>query len=207
MSAVADLLIGLAGCGGVRFQEGSYVVSQKGYRVGAPDGWTRIESEADLALRRADLSAGLIAHATCEGRPPVRPLPVLVRHLRFGLRDVRELVETPVTLGGLSGTGQRFRATLDGVPVAVRAVTVRGASTISWVWSRPTRSPRSRRTSRDSRRDSRSWERHSDGRLAARGATCADRRSLLGRSGPPHLGRRAERVAPAPVCAARRRRV
>ena len=29
-------------------------------------------------------------------------------------------------LGGLSGTAHRFRATLDGVPVAVRAVTLRG---------------------------------------------------------------------------------
>jgi hypothetical protein len=110
----------------VRLQDAGYVVGGKGYRVGAPVGWTRIESDADLALRRADPAAGLMAHATCEGRPAGRPLPVLVRHLRFGLRDVQELTETPVTLGGLPGTGQRFRATLDGVPVAVRAVTLRG---------------------------------------------------------------------------------
>jgi hypothetical protein len=123
---VAGLLVGLAGCGGVRLEDGRYVVARKGYRVGAPTGWTRIESEADVAFRRADLSAGLMAHATCEGKPPVRPLPVLARHLRFGLRDVQELVESPVTLDGLPGTAQRFRATLDGVPVGVRAVTVRG---------------------------------------------------------------------------------
>ena len=114
----------------MRLQEGSYVVAGKGYRVGAPGGWTRIESEADLALRRADLSAGLMAHATCEGKPPARPLPVLVRHLRFGLRDVQDLVETPVMLDGLPGTAQRFRGTLDGVPVAVRAVTLRGAGCV-----------------------------------------------------------------------------
>jgi hypothetical protein len=126
LSAAAALLAGLAGCGGVRLEDGSYVVARKGYRVGAPDGWTRIESEADLALRRADASAGLMAQATCEGKPPGRPLPVLVRHLRFGLRNVQDLVETPVTLGGLPGAAQRFRATLDGVPVAVRAVTLRG---------------------------------------------------------------------------------
>jgi hypothetical protein len=128
--AVAALLTGLVGCGGVRLQDGSYVVARKGYRVGAPEGWTQIESEADLALRRADAAAGLMAHATCEGKPPARPLPVLVRHLRFGLRDVQELVEMPVTLGGLPGTAQRFRATLDGVPVAVRAVTLRGAGCV-----------------------------------------------------------------------------
>ena len=127
---VAALLAGFAGCAGVRLEDGSYVVARKGYRVGAPDGWTRIESEADLALRRADASAGLMAHATCEGKPPARPLPVLVRHLRFGLRDVQDLVETPVTLGGLSGAAHHFRATLDGVPVAVRAVTLRGADCV-----------------------------------------------------------------------------
>jgi hypothetical protein len=124
--AVTALLAGLTGCGGVRLQDGSYVVAGKGYRVGAPDGWMRIESEADLALRRADRPAGLMAHATCEGKPPARPLPVLVRHLRFGLRDVQDLGEAPVTLGGLPGTAHHFRAILDGVPVAVRAVTLRG---------------------------------------------------------------------------------
>lgn len=114
----------------MRLEDGSYVVPRKGYRVGAPVGWMRIESDADLALRRADRPTGLMAHATCEGKPPARPLPVLVRHLRFGLRDVRDLAEAPVTLGGLPGTAQRFRATLDGVPVAVRAVTLRGAACI-----------------------------------------------------------------------------
>ena len=123
---MAGLLVGLVGCGGVRLVVGGYVVSRKGYRVGAPAGWARIESQADLALGRADRSAGLMAHATCEGKPPGRPLPVLARHLRFGLRDVRDLVESPVSLGGLPGTAQRFRATLDGMPVAVRAVTLRG---------------------------------------------------------------------------------
>ena len=33
---------------------------------------------------------------------------------------------TPAALDGLSGTAQEFRATLDGVPVAVRALTLRG---------------------------------------------------------------------------------
>lgn len=130
LSAVAALLAGLVGCGGVRLEDGSYVVSRKGYRVGVPAGWTRIESDADVTLQRAEISAGLMAHATCEGNPPVRPLPVLVRHLRFGLRDVQDLVETPVTLGGVPGTAHRFRATLDGAPVGVQAVTLRGAGCV-----------------------------------------------------------------------------
>ncbi len=126
LPALAALLAGVAGCGGVHLEEGSFVVRDKGYRVGAPAGWTPIKSDADLVLRRAAPGAGLMAHATCTGKPPTRPLPVLVRHLRFGLRDVSDLAEAPVTLGGLPGTAHRFRATLDGVPVAVRAVTLRG---------------------------------------------------------------------------------
>jgi hypothetical protein len=124
--AAAVMLGVLAGCATVRLEDGTYLVAQKGYRVGAPAGWARIPSDADLALRRADLGAGLMAHATCAGRAPSRPLPVLVRHLRFGLRDVRDLEETPVSLGGLPGTASRFRATLDGVPVAVEAMTLTG---------------------------------------------------------------------------------
>jgi hypothetical protein len=127
---VALLLAGLTGCASVQRQEGSYVIARKGYRVGAPEGWMRIDSEADLALRRADPPAGLMAHATCEGKPPARSLPILVRHLRFGLRDIQDLVEAPASLDGLPGTAQRFRATLDGVPVAVRALTLQGAGCV-----------------------------------------------------------------------------
>jgi hypothetical protein len=114
----------------VQRHDGSYVISRKGYRVGAPDGWTRIDSEADLALRRADPPAGLMAHATCDGKPAGRPLPILARHLRFGLRDVQDLLESPASLDGLLGTAQHFRATLDGVPVGVRALTLRGAECV-----------------------------------------------------------------------------
>jgi hypothetical protein len=128
--AVAVLLASVAGCGGVRLEDGSYVVSRKGYRVGAPDGWTRIDGEADVTLRQPGRAAGLMAQATCEGRTPGRPLPVLARHLRFGLRNVQDLAQMPVTLGGLSGTAQQFRATLDGTPVAVRAVTLRGTTCV-----------------------------------------------------------------------------
>jgi len=124
------LFAGLAGCAGVQPRGESYVISGKGYRVGAPTGWTRIEGEADLALRRAEPPAGLMAHATCDGKPPTRPLPILVRHLRFGLREVQDLVETPAALDGLSGTAQRFRATLDGVPVAVEALTLQGGGCV-----------------------------------------------------------------------------
>jgi hypothetical protein len=125
------MLLGLAaGCAGVRVADGSYVVPAKGYRVGAPPGWTRLPGEADLTLGRDELRAGLMAHATCEGKPPTRPLPVLARHLRFGLREIQDLVEFPTEVGGLPGQASRFQATLDGIPVAVRAVTLTGAGCV-----------------------------------------------------------------------------
>ena len=68
----------------------------KGYRVGAPAGLDADRERAPMWRSGARTPpAGLMAHATCEGKPPARPLPILARHLRFGLRDVQDLVETP----------------------------------------------------------------------------------------------------------------
>ena len=120
----------LAGCAGARSEAGGYVVRAKGFRVTAPPGWERIPSDADLALRQPGLEAGLMAHATCEGRPPIRPLPVLVRHLRFGLTEVRDLAESPVRLAGQPAVKSRFYARLDGRLVVVDAVTVRGPACV-----------------------------------------------------------------------------
>ncbi len=123
IAAVAGLL---AGCAGVRLENGAYIVRAKGYRVTPPPGWQRIDSQADVALRQPVVGAGLMAQGTCEGKTPTRPLSVLARHLRFGLRDVSGLDEAPVELGGQRGVRSRFTARLDGVAVAVRAITLQG---------------------------------------------------------------------------------
>jgi hypothetical protein len=101
------------------------VVRAKGYRVRPPAGWERLASKADVALRHATLRAGLMAHGSCEGAAPRRTPETLARHLRFGLREVDDLEQAPVTVAGASGVRSRFRARLDGVPVAVRALTLR----------------------------------------------------------------------------------
>jgi hypothetical protein len=128
MMAVATLAGVTVGCAaaGARTDAGTIVVRDKGYRVVAPAGWERIASDADVALRRPAADAGLMAHATCEGKTPRRTLAVLTRHLRFGLRDVRGLDEVPVVMAGQHGVRSRFTARLDGVPVAVGAVTLQG---------------------------------------------------------------------------------
>lgn len=105
---------------------GAIVVAEKGYRVVPPAGWEVVESDADVALRQPALQAGLMAHGTCEPKVVRRPLPLLARHLRFGLRDVRDLDQAPVEVDGRRGVRSRFTARLDGVPVAVGAVTVEG---------------------------------------------------------------------------------
>jgi len=65
-----------------------------------------------------------MVHGSCEGKTPQRTLPVLARHLRFGLREVEGLQETPAELDGQPGVRSRFAARLDGMLVAVTAVTV-----------------------------------------------------------------------------------
>ena len=117
----------LVGCAGAHPEPGAYLVRSKGYRVVPPAGWERIPSDADLALRQPILGAGLMAHATCEGKTPGRPLPLLARHLRFGLKDVADLQETPAAVAGRPALRSRFTARLDGVPVAVEAVTLAGS--------------------------------------------------------------------------------
>ncbi len=125
MVGLAGLVVGCA-AGRTRTEGQTVVVPGKGYRVALPPGWERIDTDADLALRQPATEAGLMAHGTCEGRVPQRTLSVLARHLRFGLRDVRDLVETPVELAGQHGVRSRFTARLDGSPVAVGAVTLQG---------------------------------------------------------------------------------
>ncbi len=125
MLTAASVAIGCAAAR-TRTEGGAVVVPAKGYRIVPPPGWERIGSDADLAFRRPALDAGLMAHATCGGKTPGRSLAVLARHLRFGLRDVRDLDEAPVELAGRRGVRSRFTARLDGVPVAVGAVTIEG---------------------------------------------------------------------------------
>lgn len=126
--ATAAVLVGCAVAGGPPARV--RLVRAKGYRVTVPPGWEPVVSRADVAVREPRLGAVLMAHGTCEGAAPRRPLPVLARHLRFGLREVRELEQGPVPAGGHQAWRSRFRATLEGVPVAVSALTVRAGGCV-----------------------------------------------------------------------------
>jgi hypothetical protein len=123
---VAGVLAGgLLGCAPSRWMEGSVlVVPGKGYRIALPTDWERLDTEADVAVRHRTLGVVLMAHGTCEGKAPSRSLPVLARHLRFGLQDVQRLAAEPMTMAGHAALRSRFSARLDGAAVAVEAVTV-----------------------------------------------------------------------------------
>lgn len=83
------------------------------------------DGRADLELARAGW-AGILVHATCEGKPPGRPLPVLARHLTFGLETRKVLEQEQVTVGGHPGMRVFIEGRLDGMSVMVEAFVLKG---------------------------------------------------------------------------------
>lgn len=102
-----------------------HVNQRKGFRVQVPRaGWEFADSDgADLTLRDTRSSATMAVSASCPGE--TGPLPSLVRHLFFGLRDVRQLRHGSITLDGAAGVDTMVTGRLDGVPVQVRSVVIR----------------------------------------------------------------------------------
>jgi hypothetical protein len=121
--AVAGLLALLPGCTADRIERGVFH-SAKGYRVTLPRGPWSVEPRggADLELRRGSPPGGMLADATCEGNPPRRPLPLLTRHLLFGLKDRVTLEDDRLEVGGLPAARTLVQGRLDGAAVAVEAV-------------------------------------------------------------------------------------
>jgi hypothetical protein len=118
----------LAGCSASRIEHGTFY-SDKGYRVDLPaDGW-RVEpgGDADLALRRDAPPGGMLADATCGGAALEYPLPILARHLTFGLTKRVTTERTSEVLGGRPAEHTVVRGIVDGAEVAVEAVVVKSA--------------------------------------------------------------------------------
>jgi hypothetical protein len=124
MLALAGLL---AACSAHRI-EGGVLYSPKGYTLRLPAGAWRVEagSRADLELKRDAPPGGMLADATCEGRDLGRPLPVLVRHLTFGLTERVTVESNRRTVAGRPAEHRVVQGVADGVPVAVEAVVVDG---------------------------------------------------------------------------------
>ncbi len=119
----------LAGCSTAssRIEHGMFH-SPKGYTVKLPEGGWRVASggPADLELTRDAPPGGMLADATCEAADRERPLPVLARHLTFGLTQRTTVESDERTLGGHPAAHRVVRGMLDGTEVAVEAIVVKG---------------------------------------------------------------------------------
>ncbi|HVQ77818.1 MAG TPA: hypothetical protein VMT79_20020 [Candidatus Binatia bacterium] len=120
--------VAAAACSTARVQAGIFH-SDTGYRVTLPPGgWTVVKSgDADLELRRSEPAGGIAVSATCEGAPPGRPLPLLARHLTFGLADRRTLERGPAEVGGAAAERLVLSGRVDGTEVMVEAVVTKDA--------------------------------------------------------------------------------
>jgi hypothetical protein len=99
VTAVAFAVV--AGCAGRRLQDGVYR-SEHGFRVTIPGpAWQVVNgSRAELELRKADASAGMLANATCRPDTVRRDFALLERHLLLGLRDRATLEEDARDVAG-----------------------------------------------------------------------------------------------------------
>ena len=118
----------LAGCSAASHIENGVFYSSKGYQVSLPtQGWSvKPGGGAELELQRRDPAGGMLADAICDDKTAGRPLTVLARHLTFGLKD-RVLEDSgPLTLAGRPAQRAVVRGNMDGAPVGVEAVVVKG---------------------------------------------------------------------------------
>lgn len=116
----------LTGCSASRIENGVFY-SPKGYQVSLPrQGWAvKSGGAAELELQRLDPAGGMLADATCDDKTAGRPLPVLTRHLTFGLKE-RVLEDGgPLTLAGHPAERAVVRGRLDGAQVGVEAVVIK----------------------------------------------------------------------------------
>jgi hypothetical protein len=117
----------LAGCSASHVENGVFL-SSKGYRVSLPSqAWAiKPDGRAELELERRDPAGGMLADATCEAREAGRSLSVLTRHLTFGLKDRVVDEVAPITLDGRPAQRAVVHGRMDGAPVGVEAVVVKG---------------------------------------------------------------------------------
>jgi len=123
----AALAVAAAACSASRIEGGTFH-SAKGYAVTLPaDGWRVAPGgRADLTLRRDSPPGGMVVDATCDGEERGRALPVLTRHLTFGLTR-RETVERDArTVAGRPAEHLIVRGVADGADVEVETLVVQG---------------------------------------------------------------------------------
>ncbi|MFQ5839653.1 MAG: hypothetical protein ACE5HK_02915 [Candidatus Methylomirabilales bacterium] len=119
-------LVWLAGCATGRIVDEGFIDAAGGFRVRLPEaGWDVIEiAGANVALARHGTSARIAVGASCPASE-TGPLPILARHLLFGLRQVQTVGRRALVLDGTEAIETIVRGDLNGHPVQVRAVVAR----------------------------------------------------------------------------------
>jgi len=119
-----------AGCasGAIGHVDDGTFTSSKGYRVGIPHDTWQVErgGKADLELKRASPPGGMLIDATCEAARLEQPLPVLARHLTFGLTERQTLENDTWTVSGRPAAHLVVQGERAGAPVKVEAVVLKG---------------------------------------------------------------------------------
>jgi hypothetical protein len=122
--ALGVVLAVASGCSSAARIERGVFHSSKGYTVRLPSGDWRVQprGDADLELERQTPPGAMLADATCGGPELGRPLPVLARHLTFGLAPRATVESGQVTIGGRTASDRVIQGVLDHREVTVEAV-------------------------------------------------------------------------------------
>lgn len=114
------------GCASGGIRNAVYRDEARNFRVEIPqNGWRVIQSPgADLALEDTRSAARMAVAVNCPERETA-PLPSLVRHLYFGLRQVERLRQEQVVLDGAVGLDTVVRGSWEGTTVQIRSLVIR----------------------------------------------------------------------------------
>lgn len=126
VTAVACLSVLMTSCATGRIRNAFYQDEAKNFQVELPqNGWRVIQSPGtDLALEDTRSTARMAVAASCPEKD-TDPLPSLVRHLHFGLRQVQRLRQEQVVMDGATGLDTIITGSWEGTAVQIRSVVIR----------------------------------------------------------------------------------
>ena len=126
VTGIVFLFVLLTGCATGRAPHGLYRDEVNGFQVQLPrNGWQVTESPgAALALRDTRSQARMAVAVSCPEQE-TGPLPALVRHLFFGIRQVKQVRQERILLDGAEGLDTMITGRWEGAPVQIRSVVIR----------------------------------------------------------------------------------
>ena len=129
VTAVVCLSVLMTSCATGRIRNALYQDEAKSFQVELPqNGWRVIQSPGtDLALEDTRSAARMAVAASCPEQG-TDPLPSLVRHLHFGLRQVKRLRQEQVVMDGAMGLDTMIMGTWEETTVQIRSVVIRRKS-------------------------------------------------------------------------------